>query len=65
MPRPDYTCDCKNHLYPDYDVKIRSTRPFHDRRLFMNEFESRPLLTHEFYGVENQPLSELYQSYFF
>ncbi|KAK4007796.1 hypothetical protein OUZ56_012948 [Daphnia magna] len=56
MPRPDYTCDCKNHLYPDYDVKIRSTRPFHDRRLFMNEFESRPLLTHEFYGVENRPL---------
>ncbi|EFX75085.1 hypothetical protein DAPPUDRAFT_323731 [Daphnia pulex] len=49
--------DCKSHLCPDCDVKIHSTRPFHDRKLFLNEFESRPLLTHEFYGVENRPLN--------
>ena len=57
--------DCKSHLCPDCDVKIHSTRPFHDRKLFLNEFESRPLLTHEFYGVENRPLSELHQIYLF
>ncbi|KAK4037140.1 hypothetical protein OUZ56_029180 [Daphnia magna] len=49
--------DCKNHLFPDCDLKVHSTRPFHNRKLFMNEFESRPLLTHEFYGVENRSIN--------